>query len=307
MTEEAPADTYPSGLPRADFTQQPERPEVMIVTGMSGAGKSKAADVLSDLGWYVVDNLPPQMLGEMVTMVARERYSRLAAIVDARGGAFFKDIDAVLDDMVAQGLVVRLVFLDASDEALVRRFEQVRRPHPLQGDRTLLEAIRGERETIRGLRDRADIVINTSDLTVHQFADALVEEIGDSATVELHVTVQSFGFRNGAPPDADFVADVRFLDNPHWDPELRPLTGLDERVRDRVENADGAQEFLDAYVALVEIALRSYRAHDKHHVGIAIGCTGGKHRSVAMAEAVGRRLAADGFAVSVHHRDIPRD
>jgi UPF0042 nucleotide-binding protein len=306
VTDEAPADTYPSGFPRAKFVVSENRPEVLIVTGKSGAGKSTAADVLSDLGWYVVDNMPPQMLGEMVTMAARERYSRLAAIVDARGGAFFKDIDTVLDDMVDQGLSVRLVFLDAKDDELVRRFEQVRRPHPLQGDQTLLEAIRAEGETLRGLRDRADAVIDTSSLTVHQLADAIVEELGAGGSVELQVSVQSFGFRNGTPPDADFVGDVRFLDNPHWDPQLRPLTGLDAAVRERVENAAGAAEFVDAYVDLVRIALESYRAHDKHRVSIAVGCTGGRHRSVAIAEAVGRRLSAEGYTVTVHHRDIPK-
>ncbi len=303
MTDEADRDSFPSGLPKPVFEMPAMRPALLIVTGMSGAGRSKAADVLSDLGWYVVDNLPPQMLGEMVVMAARENYTRLAAIVDVRGGAFFRDFKEVVDDLEARSVELRIIFLEASDRELVNRFEQVRRPHPLQGEGTLLDGIQNEREAIAEVRKRADTVIDTSEFTVHDLADRMVEELGAESDVELLVHVQSFGYRNGMPTDADFVADVRFLDNPHWDPNLRPLTGKDEAVRDFVLNAEGASEFLDAYVALVDVALRRYRAHDKHHVTIAVGCTGGRHRSIAISEAMANRLEDHGYRVKTSHRD----
>jgi len=303
MTDEAARDTFPSGLPKPELDLPAVRPELLIVTGMSGAGRSKAADVLSDLGWYVVDNLPPQMLGEMVVMAARENYTRLAAIVDVRGGAFFSDLKEVVDDLEARSVDLRIIFLEASDDELVRRFEQVRRPHPLQGEGTLLDGIRQERAAITEVRERADTVIDTSEFSVHDLANRMVEELGAESDVELLVHVQSFGYRNGTPADADFVADVRFLDNPHWDPALRPLTGKDEAVRDFVLSAEGAHEFLDAYVALVDVALRRYRAHDKHHVTIAVGCTGGRHRSIAISEAMANRLEDRGYRVKISHRD----
>ena len=281
-------------------------PEVLIVTGMSGAGRSKAADVLADLGWYVVDNLPPQMLSEMVAVVGHEGYPRLAAVVDVRGGTFFGALQAVLDDIAGVGIDSRVIFLEASDEALVRRFEQVRRPHPLQGDGTLLEGIQSERVALEEMRERADVVIDTSDTTVHEFAERLVLEVGDQGSRALQVNVVSFGFKNGVPADADFVADVRFLDNPHWIPALRPLTGLDEAVSKHVLAADGARDFLEAYAATVDVALSRYRAHDKHFVTIAVGCTGGRHRSVAIVEALAAALRDRGFQARASHRDKDR-
>lgn len=307
MSAEAPTDTYPSGLPRPHLPSAEVTPEVLIVTGMSGAGRSKAADVLADLGWYVVDNLPPSMLAEMVGVVAREQYRRLAAVVDVRGGRLFADLKTVLDDLEAARIAPRVLFLEASDEALVRRFEFVRRPHPLQGEGTLLEAIRTERAALAEMRERADLVIDTSETTVHEFAARLVAELGHADDVTLQVNIVSFGFKNGVPTDADFVADVRFLDNPHWIPDLRPLTGQDEPVRDHVLASNGAAEFLDAMAGLLNVALERYRAHDKHFVTVAIGCTGGRHRSVAIAEAMAVRLRADGYAVRASHRDKDRD
>jgi UPF0042 nucleotide-binding protein len=306
MTEEPQPVTYPSGIPKPEFDAPAVIPEVMIVTGMSGAGRTRAAATLGDLGWYVVDNLPPQLLGGLVTMVGREPHDRLAVVVDVRGGDFFQDVEPVLDDLAERGIQVRLLFLDASDDALVRRFEEARRPHPLQAEGTLLEGIGRERALVAALKDRADVVVDTSTLNVHELRDAITADVGHQDQ-PLSVNIVSFGFRNGLPSDADFVADVRFLPNPHWVPELRPLTGLDTAVRDHVLSSDGASQFLDTYTAMLELVLGLYRAHDKHSVTIAIGCTGGKHRSVAIAEEIGVRLRLTRGQVRVTHRDRPTE
>lgn len=302
MTDEAPPDTYPSGIPRPAFVQPGADAEVMIVTGMSGAGRTQVAASLGDMGWYVVDNLPPQLLGGLVAMVGRDPADKLAAVVDVRGREFFQDVEAVVDDLQARGIKVTMWFLDAEDEVLVRRFEGSRRPHPLQGEGTLLEGISREREVLKALRERADLVIDTSTLNVHELRDRIAIEVGHQDE-PLRVNVVSFGFKNGIPADADFVVDVRFLHNPHWVPDLRPLTGLDPAVKDYVLKADGAMEFVDNYAQVLEMALSRYRAHDKHSVTIAVGCTGGKHRSVAVSEELAARLAAKDFSVRVTHRD----
>ncbi len=306
MTEESEPVTYPSGIPKPEFDAPVATPEVMILTGMSGAGRTRAAATLGDLGWYVVDNLPPQLLGGLVTMVGREPQDRLAVVVDVRGGDFFQDLESVLDDLAERGIQVRMLFLDASDEALVRRFEEARRPHPLQEGGTLLEGIARERALVAALKDRADVVVDTSELNVHELRDAITADVGHTDQ-PLSVNIVSFGFRNGVPSDADFVADVRFLPNPHWVPELRPLTGLDEAVRNHVLSSDGASQFLDTYTAMLDLVLGLYRAHDKHSVTIAIGCTGGKHRSVAIAEEIGNRLRLNRDQVRVTHRDRPTE
>jgi UPF0042 nucleotide-binding protein len=306
MNEEAPTDTYPSGLPRPSFSRPRSRPEILIVTGMSGAGRSKAADVVADLGWYVVDNLPPSMLDEMIGVVAHEGYGRLAAVLDIRGGRLFDDLRAVLDDLASAGSAPRVVFLEASDEALVKRFEEIRRPHLLQGDGTLLDGIRSERAILAEVRERANIVIDTSETNVHELTERLVAELGQGDNGALQVNVVSFGFKYGVPADADFVADVRFLDNPHWVPKLRPLSGLDKPVRKSVLNSDGAKEFLTALTTVLEVALGRYQAHDKHFVTVAIGCTGGRHRSVVIVEEVAERLRSRGYSVRASHRDKDR-
>lgn len=303
MSEEPDPITYPSGIPRPELKATDVAPQLLILTGMSGAGRTKAADALSDLGWYVVDNLPPHLLGGLVSAhIAGEAQRRLAAVVDVRGGRFFQDLDSVVDDLEVTGIPVRMVFLDASNDALVRRFEEARRPHPLQGDGTLLEGIAREREIVAEVRERADAVIDTSSLNVHQLRDVMTTEVARE-TPALLLNVQSFGFKNGIPKDADFVADVRFLDNPHWVPELRPLTGLDVDVRNHVLASEGATEFITGYADLLHGALRYYRAHDKHSVMIGVGCTGGRHRSVAVAEALGDALRARGHQVRITHRD----
>lgn len=305
MTDEVPPVTYPSGIPRPKFDAPAVAPEVLILTGMSGAGRTRAAAALADLGWYVVDNLPPQMLGGLVQMVGKESRERLAAVVDVRGGGFFQDLEAVVDELEGRGIDVGLVFLDASDETLVRRFEEARRPHPLQQDGTLLEGITRERSVLAAARSRAGTVIDTSELNVHELRDRMTRLSG-ADDAPLTVNVMSFGFKNGVPADADFVADVRFLNNPHWIPELRPLTGVDAPVRDYVLSSDGATEFIDGYVRVLGGVLARYRAHDKHSITIAVGCTGGRHRSVAIAEAIAGALRDTGQQVRVTHRDRER-
>ncbi|WP_084129735.1 RNase adapter RapZ [Demequina sp. NBRC 110055] len=306
MTDDTHPPTYPSGIPRLRL-ETTERPsELLVLTGMSGAGRTRAAAVLADLGWYVVDNLPPHLLAGLVeSVVGSDATRKLAAVVDARGGAFFEDLAPVVADLEERGASVRMVFLDASDGALVRRFEEARRPHPLQGDGTILEGIGRERAKLAAIRGEADHVIDTSRLNVHQLRELITEQIA-AEVPQLHVNVQSFGFKNGIPADADFVADVRFLPNPHWDPELKPLTGLDERVRAYVLGGVGAEDFLAGYTGVIDGALRHYRAHDKPSVTIGVGCTGGKHRSVAIAEELGVRLRERGYDVRVTHRDRPQ-
>lgn len=301
---ESTSGTYPSGIPIPSVDTPKSKPEVMILTGMSGAGRTRAAAVLDDLGWYVVDNLPPQMLANLVSMVSAESRRKLAAVVDVRGGEFFQDLEAVIKDLESRDVPVTLLFLDASDHTLVSRFEEARRRHPLQEDATLLEGIGRERLQLAGVRDRADHVIDTSDMNVHQLRERITYEIAEE-TPRIHVNVQSFGFKNGIPADADFIADVRFLLNPHWVPELRDLTGLDPAVRDHVLSGDGAEEFLEGYAKVIDGALNRYRAHDKSDVTIGVGCTGGKHRSVAMAEALGDVLRDLGYSVRTTHRDRP--
>jgi UPF0042 nucleotide-binding protein len=283
--------------------------EFLIVTGMSGAGRSTAANALEDLGWYVVDNLPPQMLRPLVDLGAHtgEAIPKIAAVVDVRGGKLFADAQQLVGELRASSSA-RLVFLDATDTVLVRRFEQVRRPHPLQGDGTLLDGIVAERSRMAGLREQSDVVIDTSDLNIHQLATRVAELFGEESAPSLKLTVLSFGFKYGLPPDADMVADLRFLPNPYWVPELSPLTGQDDAVRDYVLSQPDAPEFVEHYVAALAAVADGYRRENKRHATIAMGCTGGKHRSVAMAEEVARRLRAlPGVSVTVRHRDLGRE
>lgn len=305
MSDEPRPDTYPSGIPKPEFDAPQIAPEVMIVTGMSGAGRTRVAASLGDMGWYVVDNLPPQLLGGLVSMVGQDHGDKLAAVVDVRGREFFQDLESVVDDLRRRGIDVRLLFLDADDATLVRRFDEVRRLHPLQGTGTLLEGIASERRVLAALRERSDVVIDTSHLNIYELRDRVAQEVGHEDEA-MHVNVVSFGYKNGMPADADYVADVRFLHNPHWVPELRPLTGLDPAVREYVLAADGAKEFITTYAKLLAHALTRYRAQDRHSVTIAVGCTGGKHRSVAIAEALGQRLERSDFVVRVSHRDKDR-
>ena len=284
------------------------RREMLVVTGMSGAGRSTVGNALEDLGWYVVDNLPPQMLRPMVDLSEHsgDAIPKVAAIVDVRGGKLFADVQAALASL-RDNASVRVVFLDATDAALVRRFEQVRRPHPLQGDGSLLDGITEERTRMAELRSQSDLVIDTSDLNIHQLATVVAEQFSEDGDAT-RVTVVSFGFKYGLPSDADAVADARFLPNPFWVPELRNQSGLDEPVREYVLGSEGALDFVDAYAAALAPVLGGYRRENKRHATIAVGCTGGKHRSVAIAEELGRRLRElPGVTVNVRHRDLGRE
>ncbi|WP_308491134.1 RNase adapter RapZ [Microbacterium terrisoli] len=284
--------------------------EILIVTGMSGAGRSTVADALEDMGWYVVDNLPPQMLRPLLELsgMAAASLPRVAAVVDVRGGGLFTDLPEVTRALRTVRGQVRVVFLDASDDVLVRRYEAVRRPHPLQGDGTIVDGLRRERDRLTAIRESADVVIDTSDFNVHQLATHVGDLFRETGAARHTLTVMSFGFKYGLPVDADMVADMRFLPNPYWVDELRAHTGEDPEVRDFVLSQPGAKEFLDAYTHAVTPVLEGYQRENKRHSVIAIGCTGGKHRSVAMAIALADRLAAvPGVAVRVAHRDMGRE
>jgi UPF0042 nucleotide-binding protein len=291
------------------MSTETEKQEMLIVTGMSGAGRSTVANALEDLGWYVVDNLPPQMLRPLVELVGRAgtNLPKIAAVVDIRGRDFFGDFQELVQAL-RNGTQVRVIFLEARDDVLVRRFEAVRRPHPLQGEGTILDGISAERTRLAVVRESCDIVIDTSDLNIHQLATTITERFAAENAAGLHLTVMSFGFKYGLPTDVDMVADARFLPNPFWIPELRPHTGLDPEVSEYVLGQEGAREFIDSYAAAVRPVLAGYQRENKRHATIAIGCTGGKHRSVAMArELAGRLQEFPGVAVSLKHRDLGRE
>lgn len=284
--------------------------ELLIVTGMSGAGRSTVANALEDLGWYVVDNLPPQMLTPLATLAgaAESKLPSVAVVVDIRSEKAFEQLERELLDFREHFPHTRILFLEATDQALVRRFEQVRRPHPLQQDGTIVDGIDDERSRLQGLRNAADIVIDTSDLNVHQLTTQIIETFSDPTAARLSVTLMSFGFKYGTPIDADMIADMRFLPNPYWVPELKTLTGKDAPVRDYVLQQPGASEFLAAYERVLLIVLNGYLKEDKHHATFAIGCTGGKHRSVAITEELAHRLAqVSSVAVQVKHRDFGKE
>lgn len=284
-------------------------PQMMIVTGMSGAGRSTAANVLEDQGWYVVDNLPPQLLPHLAQLVEDSGVPdiKLGAVVDVRSRAFFTDFRVGLDELRDLGWRPTVVFVDATDEALVRRFESVRRPHPLQGTGRMLDGITAERELLRDLRASADILIDTSGLNVHQLSAKVHEFVGDPEAPALRIAVMSFGFKYGIPLDADLVFDMRFLPNPFWNPELRPFSGQDEVVRDFVLSQPGASDFLEGVLSLLKPMTAGYLREGRSYVTIAVGCTGGKHRSVAMAEELAERLDSDELGTLVVHRDLGRE
>ncbi|MBE2999738.1 RNase adapter RapZ [Nocardiopsis sp. HNM0947] len=284
-------------------------PEVVVVTGMSGAGRSTAARALEDLDWFVVDNLPPGLLPTMIELAGRTHGAvpRVAVVVDVRSLAFTEDLLSTVEELRKRDIVARVLYLEASDEALVRRFEGVRRPHPLQGDGRLTEGIARERETLRAVRGEADLVIDTSQLNVHQLKARVIGFFGESDESRPRANVVSFGFKHGLPVDADLVLDCRFLPNPHWIPELRPMNGRDEPVRDYVLSQDGAKEMLEAYTEVLKLTTTGYQREGKHYMTLAVGCTGGKHRSVAMAEQLADRLRGQGVEVNVVHRDVGRE
>ncbi len=330
----------PKVVPQADIEAQlpPAKvPEIIVVTGMSGAGRTRAANTLEDLGWYVVDNLPPRLLKPMVGLMSPDGgVQRLAVVVDVRSREFFKELVGThvdddgealhpavgldvrsreffkelvgqLDTVRQAGIDYRIIFLDASDDELVQRFETVRRPHPLEPHGRLMDGISKERQLLADLRNRADSVIETTGLSVHDLARKVRRLVGDGTQDDVRVTVMSFGFKYGLPLDADNVADVRFLPNPYWVSELRHLTGHDKPVSDFVLEQEGAREFVNKYSELMASILSGYSRELKPFTTIAIGCTGGKHRSVAIAEAISERLRQAGQSVRTIHRDLGRE
>ncbi|QNG21332.1 RNase adapter RapZ [Rhodococcus triatomae] len=287
--------------------------DFLLVTGLSGAGLQTAAKSLEDLGWYVADNLPPELISRMVdlTLESDSRVDRLAVVIDVRSRLFTGDLGWVLKELETKPIHTRVLYLDASDDVLIRRFEQVRRSHPLQYDGidgTLSEGIAAERDQLAPVKAAADLVIDTSALQAHQLRHRIEDAFGTAENLSVQVTVQSFGFKYGLPTDADMVCDVRFLPNPHWIPELRPQTGQSAPVRDYVLSQDGAQDYLSTYHHVLDLTITGYRREGKRYMTIAVGCTGGKHRSVAMSEALAARLGDDhGLAVRVVHRDLGRE
>jgi UPF0042 nucleotide-binding protein len=294
----------------SDVRDSEDTTELVILTGMSGAGRSTAAKVLEDIGWYVVDNLPPQLILPMATLAAQasdDGVTHVAAVIDVRSRTFFAAFRDALQSLRSMGWAPRLIFVDATDEALVRRFESVRRPHPLQGQGRMLDGIMQERELLGDLRSDSDVVIDTSGLNVHQLSGKISQIFAGSDGPRLRIAVMSFGFKYGIPLDADLVFDMRFLPNPFWIPELRPKNGTDPTVAAYVMNKKGAGEFVDRVIDLMQPMISGYQREGRRYVTLSVGCTGGKHRSVAVAEALAKRLNGEDVATILVHRDLGRE
>jgi UPF0042 nucleotide-binding protein len=278
---------------------------------MSGAGRSTVAHALEDLGWYVVDNLPPTLLSDLIKQGVQSELKSLAVVVDVRGGKFFDELASSLSELKKSGANFRVAFLDATDQALVQRFESTRRPHPLQGKGRIVDGIAAEREKLQDLLSQADVVIDTSNLNVHQLEKRTAEIFAQGLTQSVRVNVLSFGYKYGIPVDADLVLDCRFIPNPHWIPELRPLTGLDDKVKENVLANAGVSDFVQSYVSVINQMLPGYMREGKKYLTVAIGCTGGRHRSVSVAREIASQLDGErnGFTVSAHasHRDVGRE
>ncbi|MGO1184201.1 MAG: RNase adapter RapZ [Micrococcaceae bacterium] len=289
---------------------KPPTKEVLIVTGMSGAGRTTAAHALEDQGWYVVENLPPQLFSTLAALLGKspEAELKLALVVDVRTKEFFYDLQESLAKLSTDGVEFRILFLDAADEVLVRRFESGRRPHPLQSGGRISDGIAVERRVLAELKQQAELVVDTTEMNVHALSSSMVDLFSDNGPVVLRLNVMSFGFKYGIPQDTNFLADVRFIANPHWVPELRPLTGQDAAVSEFVLVQEGAEAFVESYVQALKPVLEGYRRENKHYATFAIGCTGGKHRSVAIAEALSHRLGQQPrVMVKTHHRDLGRE
>jgi len=285
-----------------------EQVTMVVITGHSGAGKSEAIAAFEDGGYFCVDNLPPRMINALGELFRHKGsgVERAAVVSDVRGGEYFDELLHVLDDLDSDGLHPRVLFLEADEETLVDRYKETRRRHPLAPEGRVVEGIRAERELLAPLRERADVVMETSDLSAGMLRRRIAEEmLGEDTDTRLALTLLTFGFKNGPPRDADMTLDVRFLPNPHYVDELRPLTGLDESVREYVESGTQAGEFYGRLMPLLEYLVPAYVAEGKSHLTIAIGCTGGRHRSVTVADRIRRDLAGrDDIAVRVKHRDV---
>jgi UPF0042 nucleotide-binding protein len=286
--------------------------EILVISGMSGAGRSTVAHSLEDLGWYVVDNLPPALVGDLIELVEKS-VQKIAVVIDVRGRAFFDDLTNALADLAEQGISRKILFVDAADDALVRRFESTRRPHPLQGGGRILDGISKERVRLQEIRNAADIVIDSSALNIHQLEKKVNDYFNQSSDVDLKVNILSFGYKYGIPVDADLVMDCRFIANPHWDPKLRPLTGMDKSVSKAVLESANVEEFLERYQLLFDTLAKGFITEGRKFLTLAIGCTGGKHRSVAITEELVTRLAngknLSNYRIQTHgiHRDLGRE
>lgn len=289
-----------------DVTESSANAHVVIITGMSGAGRSQAANVLEDIGYFVVDNLPLDLVSNLVLSVgvADGTRSRVAIVVDTRSGIDGAILDDALIDLHRDGITTTVLFLDADDRVLIRRFEESRRPHPMPHS-ALLRSITAEREAFEEIRAASDVIVDTTELSVHDLRDRLREAFSSDTTPTMRVDITSFGFKRGIPRVADLMFDVRFLPNPHWVAELRPQTGLDPEVRDYVFSHDEADAFLEKVTDLLDFLIPEYEVEGKSYLTIGIGCTGGRHRSVAMAEAIAAHLRAHDVDTAVHHRDMP--
>src|SRR5215210_75095 len=286
-----------------------KRVELVVITGYSGAGKSEAIAAFEDGGYFCVDNLPPRMIEGLGELFRHEGsgVQKAAVVTDVRGGEYFEDLLAVLDELEASGLELKAVFLEADEEALLHRYKETRRRHPLARSGRIVDGIREERERLAPLRERADVVIDTTSLTGAALRRRITTELigRDIRENQLALTILTFGFKNGPPSDADLTLDVRFLPNPHYEDDLRPLTGLDEPVRKYVESGTQAGEFYGRLMPLLEFLLPAYVAEGKQHLTIAVGCTGGRHRSVTVADRIARELSRrDDVKLRVVHRDV---
>jgi RNase adapter protein RapZ len=284
--------------------------DVTVITGMSGAGRSSAADVLEDLGYFVIDNLPPALIAN-VRELARgdDQPQRVALVVDVRSGEFVHDLEAALAQLRASGARTRVLFLDASNEVLVRRYDASRRKHPLVSEERVSDGIVQERRLLADLKGEADIVVDTSELNVHELRDRLRELFGDPERSDgaLRTSIVSFGYKHGLPVDVDLVFDCRFLPNPHWVDELRPLPGTDAKVREYVLAAPEARAFLEELERLMRLLLPAYVREGKAYLSIGVGCTGGRHRSVVIAAELADVIDELGFPATVHQRDLDRE
>jgi len=287
--------------------------EILVLSGMSGAGRSTVAHALEDLGWYVVDNLPPALLPQLVGKGAGPDGKEYAVVVDVRGGHFFDELMHALAELKSNGSEYQLVFLDATDQALVQRFESTRRPHPLQGSDRIVDGIAREREKLDEVRSQSDITIDTTNLNVHQLEKRVGEIFGIGKVQGIRINVLSFGYKYGIPVDSDLVLDARFIPNPHWIPELRPLTGLTPEVSAKVLGNIGVQDFVKSYVHLVAAMIPGYIREGKKYLTIAVGCTGGKHRSVALTQEIAQQLNSLKNVIDIEvsayptHRDVGRE
>lgn len=282
--------------------------ELLLVTGMSGAGRSTVAHALEDSGWYVVDNLPPALL---LGLVNASDAKKIAVVVDVRTGKYFDDLSSSIKSLKDAGINYRMLFLDASDQALVQRFESTRRPHPLQENGRIVDGIFKERIRLEEFRAEADQVIDTSNLNVHQLEKRINEFFKKDGVPGVRINVLSFGYKYGIPVDSDLLLDCRFIPNPHWVPELRPKNGQSVEVRDYVLAQDGVKETISNFSNLIKKMSEGYLREGKKYVTLAIGCTGGKHRSVAIAEELAKQLSGSNgeFEIEAHavHRDVGRE